>query len=85
MSSPDPPVDDVVAGRAGDVDADGQRRRVDIAEIGDIGAVARRLVGIAEIDGRRGEQQQRVVADAAIDRIFGAVIGDGVVAGAALK
>ena len=40
------------------------------------------LVGIAEIDGGRGAEQQRVGAGAAVDRDFGAVIGHGVVADA---
>ena len=40
------------------------------------------LVGVAQIDRGRGLHHQRVDAGAAVDRGFGAVIGDGVVAGA---
>ena len=43
--------------------------------------VARRLVGAGEIDCGRGLEQQRVGAASAVDRDFGAAVGDRVVAG----
>ena len=82
-------VDGVVAGAAGDGVGGrrardrhrrGQRRRVDVLEIGDAGGVADGLVRGAEIDVRRRAQHQRVGAGTAVDRGFSAVIGDAVVA-----
>ena len=67
--------------RAGDRQRRRHRRGIDVLEIGDVDGIADGLVGIAEIDGRGGLQDQRVGAGAAVDRSFGAVVGDGVVAG----
>ena len=57
-----------------------QRRRIDVLEIRDVGRVAGGLIGIGEIDRRGILHHQRVGADAAVDRVFGAVIGNRVVA-----
>ena len=65
-------VDGVVAAAAGDRigrrrardrDRRGERRRVDVLEIGDVGRIARGHVGIAEVDGNGGTQRQRIGAD----------------------
>ena len=56
-------------------------RSVDILEVHDAGGVAERLIAdIGEIDGRRDGENQRVVAGAAVDCGFAAVIGDEIVA-----
>ncbi len=47
-------------------------------KLDDVGRIARRLVGISEIDVRRARQHQRVGSGTAVDRCFGAVIGHGV-------
>ena len=82
-------VDRIVAGatgdrvgrsRSGDRRADCKRRGIHVDEIGDVDGISHRLVGIAEVDGRRVFQHQRVGSHAAIDRDFGAVIRHGVVA-----
>ena len=71
--------DDIRARRAGDRDRGGQRRRIHVLEVRNVGCVARGLIGVGKIDRRRGSHQQRVGADATVDRGFGAVIGDRVV------
>jgi hypothetical protein len=48
----------------------GQRRRIDILEVGNSNGVARRLVDIAEIDSRDGTKGQRVDANPTVDRDF---------------
>ena len=58
-----------------------QRARVDVFKIRDDGGVACRLIRrMGKVYGRRNGQLQRVVAAAAIDDGFGAMIDDGVVA-----
>ena len=78
--------DRVGAGRAGDENTGGQDRGVQILEIDDGDIVARCLIDARrdrEIHGHDtagGGQDERVRARAAVDRCFGAVIGDDIVA-----
>ena len=80
--------DHVDAGRAGDGQRGGERGAVEVLEIGDADDVADRLVRVRrdrEIhrrDAAGGRQHQRVGASAAVDRGFGAMVGDAVIAGA---
>ena len=74
---------DVGRGRAGDIGADGQRRRVNVEEVADSGPIACGLVGIAEIDRGHGVQDEGIGPGAAVDRVFSSAVDDLVIAGAA--
>ena len=80
--------DGIGAGRSDHVQIRRQRARVEILEARHIDGVADGLVGagrdgeIDRGDAAGGRQHQRIRAGAAVDRRFGAMIDDGVVAGA---
>ena len=75
--------DDIGARVAGQRDACRQRGGVDVLEMDDLGGPADDLiVDIGEIDRRGGLQRQRIGSGPAVQRDFGSMIGDDVIAGA---
>ena len=81
MSLPEPPVMTLVPVVPPIVIPVDQRRRIDVLEVRDRRGIAGGLVGVGQVDRRGRSQDQGIVAGAAVDRDFGIVVGDRIVAG----